>query len=51
MKDLTTGKEISGDLKRKMKKYYQHQIKKHPDVAIVNIKEKVAKKFNIKFVE
>lgn len=51
MKDETTGNKIPGDLKRKMKRYYQQQLKKRPDIPIVNIHEKIAKKFNVKFVK
>jgi hypothetical protein len=48
VKDFT---ELNGDLKRKMKKYYRQQLKKHPDVAIVDINQKVMKKFNVQFIQ
>lgn len=37
--------------KNKMIKYMQQQMRKHPDVAVVDIHEKVARKFNVKFVQ
>lgn len=42
--------QMAAKTKKKMMKYRNHLIKKFPDVAIINIQEKVEKKFNVKFV-
>jgi hypothetical protein len=43
--------EVPAKLRRKMISYHQHLIKKHPVWSLPQIRERVAKKFNIKFVE
>lgn len=43
--------QIPAELQKKMKKYFKHLSTKFPDRTIPELREKVAKRFNIKFVE
>lgn len=44
-------KQLPAKQKKKIKKYYAHQVKKHGDRTVDEIREKVASKFNLNFVE